>query len=40
MQHVSGASADAMPRDFAVLLAGIGSAVIIGVAFLASVVIF
>jgi hypothetical protein len=34
------ASVDTMPRDFAVLLAGIGSAVVIGIAFLASVLIF
>jgi hypothetical protein len=40
MQAMSDASADAMPRDFAVLLAGIGSAVVIGIAFLASVLIF
>ena len=39
MEPVSEASVDSMPRDFAVLLAGIGSAVVIGIAFLVSVLI-
>jgi hypothetical protein len=39
-QHVSATSPDAMPRDVAALLAGIGMAVIVGITFLASVLIF
>jgi hypothetical protein len=37
MQPTSATSTDAMPRDVAVLLAGIGMAVIAGIVFLASV---
>jgi len=33
---MSDASADTLPRDFAVLLAGVGIAVIVGIVFLAS----
>ena len=37
VQPASHAASDAMPRDFAVLLVGIGMAVIVGLIFLASV---